>query len=93
MTTQQKNNYLQKNNLINLWLQLLKSAKKSYIMQKMNPKFQMLKLPKGKKNVKIQKIKSIESIEIKKKKKCLQEQRNIGERMVTPKRIIHNYNC
>ena len=37
-------------------------------MQKMNPKFQMLKLPKGKKNVKIQKIKSIESIEIKKKK-------------------------
>lgn len=92
MTTQQKNNYLQKNNLINLWLQLLKSTKKSYIMQKMNPKFQMLKLPKGQKNLKIQKIKSIESIEIK-KKKCLREQRNIGERMVTPKRIIHNYKC
>ena len=52
MTTQQKNNYLQKNNLINLWLQLLKSAKKSYIMQKMNPKFQMLKLPKGQKKFK-----------------------------------------
>lgn len=84
MTTQQKNNYLQKNNLINLWLQLLKSAKKSYIMQKMNPKFQMLKLPKGQKNLKIQKIKSIESIEIKKEKKNVYENREIQEKEWLP---------
>ena len=56
MTTQLRDirkRYLQKNNS---WLQSLKSGKQIQIVQKMNPKIQMLKLPKIKEQIQSKEI-------------------------------------